>query len=172
MPNGRFWPLTKISRSCAPPVCPGSRITMISPDPMSARKMSPFGAIVSHRGRWKFFANIFTRNPCGTVGKNPGGGVRFSGPLPADFVANGAGIFGFWPCVTCAGAIDGTKHVKAKARIFRARIAIPFPWTIFVLLSYNASDAWPVPNDSFPKRILAIQQGAPEWRQIPPRLSV
>src|SRR5947207_6229761 len=74
MPNGRFWPLTKISRSCAPPVCPGSRITMISPDPMSARKMSPFGAIVSHRGRWKFFANIFTRNPCGTVGKNPGGG--------------------------------------------------------------------------------------------------
>jgi len=107
----------------------GSRITTISPAPESARKMSPFGAIVSQRGYLKFVANTFTRNPFGTVGRNPAGGFAASGALPADFVANGAGSIGFWPCVTCAGAREGSKNVKAKVRIFRARIAIPFQKT-------------------------------------------
>src|SRR6266478_1695503 len=71
MPNGSFCPFTNTSRSCAPPVFFGSRITTISPAPESARKMSPFGATVSQRGYLKFEANTFTRNPCGTVGRNP-----------------------------------------------------------------------------------------------------
>src|SRR2546430_16995542 len=126
MPNGRLIPLTKTSRAWAPPVCCGSRITTISPAPISARKISPFGATVSHRGRLKFVANRLTRKPWGTVGKNPAGGVSFSGPLPADFVENGAGSFGFWPLWICPGNSAGRKNGQARARMFRTRQAGAF----------------------------------------------
>lgn len=53
-------------------------------------------------------------NPAGTVGKNPTGGFVLFGPLPEEFVANGAGNFGFCPCVTCAGKMAGRESVKAK----------------------------------------------------------
>src|SRR5260370_37513486 len=126
MPNGSRWPSAKISRASAPPLFVGSRIKTISPAPESARKRSPLGAIVSQRGYLKFVANTFTLNPGGTVGRNPAGGFSISGALPTDFVANGAGNFGLWPCVTCASAREGRKNEKAKARIFRARMARVF----------------------------------------------
>src|SRR5436309_4684134 len=151
MPNGSRCPFTKVARSYAPPVFCGSRITTISPAPESARKISPFGAIVSQRGYLNFVANTFIWNPFGTVGRNPAGGFPISGALLADFVMNGAGSFGFWPCVTCAGAIEDSKNVKAKVRMFRARIAVPFLKIRLSSRTYNASDAWPVPNDSFPQ---------------------
>src|SRR5207244_11374134 len=145
MPNGRFIPLTKTSRAWAPPVCCGSRITTISPAPISARKISPFGATVSHRGRLKFVANRLTRKPWGTVGKNPAGGVSFSGPLPADFVENGAGSFGFWPLVICPGNRAGRKNVQARARMFRTRMAVAFQKESDFAL-YDASGARSVPS--------------------------
>jgi hypothetical protein len=95
MPNGLFIPSAKTSRSCARSVCCGSRSTTISHATVSARKISQFGATVSHRGRLKFVANTLKRNPGGTVGRNPAGGFALSGPLPAELVANGAGSFGF-----------------------------------------------------------------------------
>src|SRR5207244_11117454 len=101
MPNGRFIPLTKTSRAWAPPVCCGTRITTISPAPISARKISPFGATVSHRGRLKFVAYRLTQKPWGTVGKNRDGGVGFSGLLRVDCVEHGAGRLGVWPLVIC-----------------------------------------------------------------------
>src|SRR6266849_3462255 len=116
MPNGSRWPSAKISRSSAPPLFFGSRIKTISPAPESARKMSPLGAIVSQRGYLNFVANTFTRNPGGTVGRNPAGAFSYSGELFDDFVVNGAGSFGFCPCVTCAGKKAGRESVKAKAR--------------------------------------------------------
>src|SRR5207248_4793432 len=97
MPNGRRIPSTNTSRSCAPPVFFGSRSTRISPDPVSARKISLFGATVRKRGILKPLAYTLTVNPAGTVGRKPSGGLTRSGPLPADFVANGAGSFGFCP---------------------------------------------------------------------------
>src|SRR6266853_1756180 len=48
------------------------------------------------------------------------------GPLPAEFVVNGAGSLGFWPCVTCDSAADGRRSVEAKSKMFRARMAVPF----------------------------------------------
>src|SRR6266699_1112163 len=141
MPNGRFMPSTKTSRPCPPPVCCGSRITTISPAPITARKISPFGATVSHRGRLKFVANRLTRKPWRTVGKNPAGGVSFSGPLPADFVENGAGSFGFWPLVICPGNRAGRKNVQARARMFRTRMAEPFRRSLISLSMMPQADA-------------------------------
>src|SRR5258708_28921468 len=114
-------PLTKTSRCCAAPVCCGSRITIISPAPVSARKISPLGATVSQRGRLKSAAYTFKRNPAGTVGRKLAGGFALRGPLPAELVAKGGGSFGFWPCVTCDDAREGTRQVKAKRKIFRVR---------------------------------------------------
>src|SRR5215470_8125 len=91
---------------------------MISPAPLSARKMSLFGATAIQRGFLKLDAKMLMWNPSGTVGRNPAGGFSPRGPLPADFVAKGAGNFGFCPCVTCAG------KVAAKSRLAAAQKAI------------------------------------------------
>src|SRR5260370_9570480 len=145
MPNGRFMPLTKISRCCAAPVCCGSRITMISPAPVSARKISPLGATVSHLGRLKSAAYTFKRNPAGTVGRKPAGGFALRGPLPAELVANGTGSFGFWPCVSCDSGEEGRKNVKDKIETFRARMLAPPQKNDNRFALYIASSRRPVP---------------------------
>jgi hypothetical protein len=84
------------------------------------------------------------RNPCGTVGRNPAGGFATSGALPTDFVANGAGSFGFWPWVTCAGVRPGRKNGRAKARMFRVHIAVAFQKIEnYSFALYNASGGRP-----------------------------
>jgi hypothetical protein len=60
------------------------------------------------------------------VGRNPAGGFATSGELLADFVVNGAGSFGFWPCVTCACTKPGRKSAKAKTKMLRARMVMSF----------------------------------------------
>src|SRR5467141_3732271 len=150
MPNGLFIPSAKTSRSCAPPVCCGSRSTTISPAPVSARKISPFGATVSQRGRLKFAANTFKRNPGGTVGRNPAGGFALSGPLPAELVANGAGSFGFWPCVTCAGTREGRDNVNAKAKMLRTCKAVSFQKNECGFAFYDALVGRPIPFAPLP----------------------
>src|SRR5258708_12354991 len=102
MPNGYRKPFANVSRSCALPECFGSRRISTRPAPASATNRSPFGAIVSNRGVLKFSAYTLTWNPSGTVGKNPSGRLTWSGPFPADIVANGFGRSGLAPCVTCA----------------------------------------------------------------------
>src|SRR5260370_15199143 len=147
-------PFTKTSRPGAPPVCCGSRSTTISPAPVSARKISPFGATASHLGRSKFVAKIFTRNPGGTLGRNPAGGFVRSGPLPADLVANGGGSFGFCPCVTCASARQGRKKGKARTRQLRARTVVAFGKQDYRFALYPAAGARPIPNTAAsPRRI-------------------
>src|SRR5437763_16037410 len=74
MPNGRRIPSTNTSRSCAPPVFFGSRSTRISPDPVSARKISLFGATVRKRGILKPLAYTLTVNPAGGFGSDRAGG--------------------------------------------------------------------------------------------------
>jgi hypothetical protein len=64
---------------------------------MSARKMSPFGAMVNQRGTLKLLAKTLIVNPAGTVGRNPAGGLTLLGELAEDFVAYGAGSCGFFP---------------------------------------------------------------------------
>src|SRR5215472_8159583 len=83
--------------------------------------MSPFGAIVSQRGYLKFGANTLMRKPSGTVGRNPAGGFSRRGPLPADLVSNGAGSFGFCPCVTCACRRTVNNELKRKSKAIFAR---------------------------------------------------
>src|SRR5215472_1079332 len=95
---------------------------MISPAPLSARKMSLFGAMVSQRGFLKLDAKILMWNPSGTVGRNPAGGFTPRGPLPADLVAKGAGSFGFCPCVTCAGKQAAVDKLAAKQKRIFERI--------------------------------------------------
>src|SRR5947209_10990750 len=100
----------------------------MSPDPMSARKMSLFGATISHRGFLKPFANTLILNPAGTVGRNPAGGATLLGALADDFVAYGAGNDGFFPCVNCAHNSPGTA-MAANARTaisIRQDIVVPF----------------------------------------------
>src|SRR5579859_1791709 len=87
----------KTSRCEAPPVCCGSRRTITSPAPVSAAKMSPFGAVVRKRTYLNSCANTFTWKPGGTFGRNPSGLFTREGPLPADFVAKGGGSCGFFP---------------------------------------------------------------------------
>jgi hypothetical protein len=82
----------------------------ISPAPVSARKISPFGATISQRGRLKPVAKTFILNPAGTVGRNPAGALTLSGAFAADFVAYGSGNCGFFPCVTCAEIITGAQR--------------------------------------------------------------
>src|SRR5579872_408086 len=54
---------------------------MIFPDCESATKISPSGAVASHRGCSKPSANTLTLKPGGTCGTNPGGGVTTTGGL-------------------------------------------------------------------------------------------
>jgi hypothetical protein len=61
-------------------------------------------------------------NPSGTVGRNPAGGLTPRGPLPADFVANGAGSFGLCPCVTCAGKYAVINKLAAEKKTTLDRI--------------------------------------------------
>src|SRR5437763_12338810 len=104
---------------------------MIWPDPVvSARKMSWFGATFRKRGLLNPVANTFTRNPAGTVGRNPSGGLTRSGPLPADFVANGAGSFGFCPCVTCAGKQAARNKLATQQKTVFDRIREPLAISI------------------------------------------
>jgi len=77
------------------PYVAGRAITMISPDPLSARKISPLGPPSSQRGTLKLAAYTFTRNPAGTVGRNPAGGFVPRGPLPDELVAYAAAVLGF-----------------------------------------------------------------------------
>src|ERR1700745_2160167 len=102
-----------MTRSCAPPVFFGSRRMTTWLAPVSARKISPFGATVSKRGRLKSAAKMLMWKPDGTVGRKPCGACDLLGPLPADLVANGGGRLGFCPGVTCAGPESGTNR-KAK----------------------------------------------------------
>jgi hypothetical protein len=83
--------------------------------------MSPLGAIVSQRGYLKFVAYTLTRKPSGTVGRNPAGGLARRGPLPADLVSNGAGSFGFCPCVTCPRRLTVNNKLKTKSKAILAR---------------------------------------------------
>jgi hypothetical protein len=88
---------------------------------------------------------MFKRNPAGTVGRKPAGGFVLPGPLPAEFVANGAGSFGFWPCVTCEGVREGRRNVKAKTKIFRARKSVPLRKDNYRFTLYDASARRSVP---------------------------
>jgi len=65
----------------------GSRNMTISPAPISARKISPFGATISQRGLLNPVAKTFILNPAGTVGGNPAGGFTSLGEFADDFVA-------------------------------------------------------------------------------------
>jgi hypothetical protein len=108
MPKGRVNPLANFSRVCAPPVFCGSRKMMISPAPVSARKISLFGATMSQRGLLNPVAKTLVLNPAGTVGRKPSGGLTLLGELADDFVAYGDGKAGFFPWVNCAEIKAGT----------------------------------------------------------------
>src|SRR3954449_10827290 len=71
--------------------------------------MSLFGATISQRGSSNCSAKTLTLNPAGALGTKPFGGVLSSGAFVADLVENGGGNFGFFPSVTWAGKIEGTK---------------------------------------------------------------
>src|SRR3984893_13363845 len=111
---------------------------MISPAPVSARKISPFGATVSQRGTLKSFAKTLTWNPGGTVGTNPAGGFVLPGPFPADLVAKGCGRVGFCRCGTSARQMEGSEKVTANTRILRARMNIASQESTGPLALYDA----------------------------------
>jgi len=57
-----------------------------------------------------------------TVGRNPSGGISRFGPLPDDLVSNGAGSFGFCPCVSCAGKYAAIIKLAAEQRAIVIRM--------------------------------------------------
>src|SRR5437773_9433738 len=67
------------------------RNTRIRPACVSARKMSPLGAIRSNRGLFSPDAKRFTWNPAGAIGHTSAGRDTSSAPLTDDFVTNGCG---------------------------------------------------------------------------------
>src|SRR5215469_5501093 len=67
------------------------RKTRIRPGSISARKISPLGAVRSQRGFSKPDANNSTLNPAGATGHTFSGRATRSAPFSADFVANGSG---------------------------------------------------------------------------------
>jgi hypothetical protein len=97
MPKGRVNPLANFSRDRAPPLFCESRKMTISPAPVSATKMSLFGATMSQRGLLNSLAKTLILNPAGTVGRNPIGGLTLLGEFATDFVAYGDGRIGFFP---------------------------------------------------------------------------
>src|SRR5207245_11676834 len=91
---------------------------------IAARNRCPSAATFRERGLLILLAFSFTRNPAGTVGRNPSGGFSRSGLLPADFVSNGAGTFGFCPCVTCATRFPPGIMLTAKRKKLRLHIVV------------------------------------------------
>src|SRR6267154_1146406 len=114
MPKGRVKPVANFSRAWAPPLFCASRKMTISPAPVSATKMSLFGATISQRGRLNPAAKTFILNPAGTLGRNPSGGLTLLGEFADDFVAYGAGNTGFFPRVNCADIITGAQSNMAR----------------------------------------------------------
>ena len=67
------------------------RNTRMRPGSLSARKMSPFGAVRNVRGLSRPAAYISTLNPAGAAGHTLSGRATNFGPLSADWVAYGCG---------------------------------------------------------------------------------
>src|SRR5579872_2794733 len=91
MPYGRFSPSAKTDICSGFPSLLMPRNTRISPAPLSARKMSPFGAVLSNRGLFSPAAYNSTLNPFGAIGHAFAGRATTSGAFSADDVAYGGG---------------------------------------------------------------------------------
>jgi hypothetical protein len=91
MPNGPRRPSAKIAFSDGALAPSAARSTRTRPAPVSATKMSPFGATRSSRGPAKPEANCCTVKPAGTDRTAPAGRATFMGLSRAEGVAKFAG---------------------------------------------------------------------------------
>src|SRR6266550_1409714 len=91
MPKGRFRSVAKTAVCSALPASVIPRKILISPAILSARKMSPLGALRISRGSCRPEAYSSTLKPGGTCGHAFAGRGTILGALPDEGVASGGG---------------------------------------------------------------------------------
>src|SRR6201996_2096486 len=129
MPNGYCNPVAKREVATGRPMPSAVRKTRIRPPPLSARKMSPLGAVCRVRGSSKPVAKTPASNPGGTCGLAPDGGSMTEGVRDDDRLANGAGrasavIFRITPGASPRQSPNPAAPTRtASARIASARTA-------------------------------------------------
>ena len=89
MPNGSLSPPAKISFALGVAAPSAARNTRIWPLPVSATKISPFGATLSRRGSLRPSATRSILKPGGTCSETPAGRGTTRAPQEADGVAPG-----------------------------------------------------------------------------------